>query len=151
MPMEQVVGHPINLALEAKDKDGNAITGDDSLRFYAVSASGEIRFTAVEEKDGVYSAKATSELAQATRIGVTSQKHDFSGLEKQANWIADKTQPVVQAFNLTRDNALADGKQSNVAVVTLTDPYGNALSGYTVTLALPSQVKVANGDNAGNL
>lgn len=147
MPMEQVVGHPISLALEAKDKDGNAITGDDSLRFYVVSASGEVRFTAVEEKDGVYSAKATSELAQATRIGVTSQKHDFSGLEKQANWIADKTQPVVQAFNLTKDNALADGKQSNIAVVTLTDRYGNPLSGYTVTLALPPQVKIANGEN----
>ncbi|MEG1124407.1 MAG: inverse autotransporter beta domain-containing protein [Citrobacter sp.] len=147
MPMEQIVGHPISLTLEAKDKDGNAITGDDSLRFYAVSASGEVRFTAVEEKDGVYRAKATSELAQATRIGVASQKHDFSGLEKQATWIADKTQPVVQAFNLTRDNALADGKQSNVAVVTLTDRYGNALSGYTVTLALPPQVKIANGEN----
>ncbi|WP_213133290.1 inverse autotransporter beta domain-containing protein [Citrobacter sp. FP75] len=147
-PVEQVVGYPINLALDARDKDGNAITGDDSLRFYAVSASGEVRFTAVEEKDGVYTAKATSELAQATRLGVTSQKHDFSGLEKPANWIADKTQPVIQAFNLTRDNALADGKQTNVVKVALTDRYGNALSGYTVSLALPSQVKVANGESA---
>lgn len=146
-PAEQVVGHPINLTLDARDNDGNAITGDDSLRFYAVLASGEVSFTAVEEKDGVYTAKATSELAQATRIGVTSEKHDFSGLEKPANWIADKTQPVIQSFNLARDNALADGKQSNIARVTLTDRYGNALSGYTITLELPPEVKVVNGDN----
>lgn len=35
-PAEQVVGYNINLQLVAKDAKGNAITGDKTLRFYAL-------------------------------------------------------------------------------------------------------------------
>lgn len=49
-PAEQVVGYNINLQLVAKDAKGNAITGDKTLRFYALDRAEGVDFGAVTEK-----------------------------------------------------------------------------------------------------
>ncbi|HGW5866674.1 TPA: hypothetical protein ACNIPA_005213, partial [Escherichia coli] len=91
-PAEQVVGYNINLQLAVKDSQGNAITGDNTLSFYALNQAEGVEFGAVTEKDGVYSATVTSKRAGKIRIGVKSGSHNFSGIEKEISFIEDRTQ-----------------------------------------------------------
>ncbi|WP_407255560.1 hypothetical protein [Klebsiella pneumoniae] len=53
-----------------KDSQGNAITGDNTLSFYALNQAEGVEFGTVTEKDGVYSATVTSKRAGKITIGV---------------------------------------------------------------------------------
>ncbi|EPP4621244.1 inverse autotransporter beta domain-containing protein [Escherichia albertii] len=147
-PAQQVVGYNINLQMAAKDAEGKPITGDKSLHFYAINGTNDVQFGAVTEKDGVYSSTVTTKRAGKIRIGVKSDRHSFSGVEKEISFIEDRTQPVFSRFEAVQNNALADGKQQNKVKVQLTDPTGNAIPDYAVTLSLPSGVTQVGGEHA---
>ena len=147
-PAEQVVGYNINLQLAVKDSQGNAITGDNTLSFYALNQAEGVEFGAVMEKDGVYSATVTSKRAGKIRIGVKSGSHNFSGIEKEISFIEDRTQFAFSRIEASKNNALADGKQQNTVTVSLADRFGNVVPGYAVTLSLPAGVTQVGGEHA---
>ncbi|HCN2870711.1 TPA: inverse autotransporter beta domain-containing protein [Escherichia coli] len=147
-PAEQVVGYNINLQLAVKDSQGNAITGDNTLSFYALNQAEGVEFGAVTEKDGVYSATVTSKRAGKIRIGVKSGSHNFSGIEKEISFIEDRTQFAFSRIEASKNNALADGKQKNTVTVSLADRFGNVVPGYAVTLSLPAGVTQVGGEHA---
>ncbi len=147
-PAEQVVGYNINLQLAVKDSQGNAITGDNTLSFYALNQAEGVEFGAVTEKDGVYSATVTSKRAGKIRIGVKSGSHNFSGIEKEISFIEDRTQFAFSRIEASKNNALADGKQQNTVTVSLADRFGNVVPGYAVTLSLPAGVTQVGGEHA---
>ena len=147
-PAEQVVGYNINLQLAVKDSQGNAITGDNTLSFYALNQAEGVEFEAVTEKDGVYSATVTSKRAGKIRIGVKSGSHNFSGIEKEISFIEDRTQFAFSRIEASKNNALADGKQQNTVTVSLADRFGNVVPGYAVTLSLPAGVTQVGGEHA---
>ncbi|QKV15696.1 inverse autotransporter beta domain-containing protein [Escherichia coli] len=147
-PAEQVVGYNINLQLAVKDSQGNAITGDNTLSFYALNRAEGVEFGAVTEKDGVYSATVTSKRAGKIRIGVKSGSHNFSGIEKEISFIEDRTQFAFSRIEASKNNALADGKQQNTVTLSLADRFGNVVPGYAVTLSLPAGVTQVGGEHA---
>ena len=147
-PAEQVVGYNINLQLAVKDSQGNAITGDNTLSFYALNQAEGVEFGAVTEKDGVYSATVTSKRAGKIRIGVKSGSHNFSGIEKEISFIEDRTQFAFSRIEASKNNALADGKQQNTVTLSLADRFGNVVPGYAVTLSLPAGVTQVGGEHA---
>ena len=147
-PAEQVVGYNINLQLAVKDSQGNAITGDNTLSFYALNQAEGVEFGAVTEKDGVYSATVTSKRAGKITIGVKSDSHDFSGVKKEITFIEDRQQVTFSQFEASQNNALADGKQRNMVTVSLADRFGNVVPGYAVTLSLPAGITQVGGEHA---
>ncbi|EEV9322147.1 TPA: inverse autotransporter beta-barrel domain-containing protein [Escherichia coli] len=147
-PAQQVVGYNINLQLEAKDIQGNAITDDNTLSFYALNQAEGVEFGTVTEKDGVYSATVTSKRAGKIRIGVKSERHDFSDIEKEISFMEDRIQFAFSRIEASKNNALADGKQQNTVTVSLTDRFGNVVPGYAVTLSLPAGVTQVGGEHA---
>ncbi|HAM3313185.1 TPA: adhesin [Escherichia coli] len=147
-PAEQVVGYNINLQLAVKDSQGNAITGDNTLSFYALNQAEGVEFGTVTEKDGVYSATVTSKRAGKITIGVKSDSHDFSGVKKEITFIEDRQQVTFSQFEASQNNALADGKQRNMVTVSLADRFGNVVLGYAVTLSLPAGITQVGGEHA---
>ncbi|EOT4641051.1 inverse autotransporter beta domain-containing protein [Escherichia coli] len=147
-PAEQVVGYNINLQLAVKDSQGNAITGDNTLSFYALNQAEGVEFGTVTEKDGVYSATVTSKRAGKITIGVKSDSHDFSGVKKEITFIEDRQQVTFSQFEASQNNALADGIQRNMVTVSLADRFGNVVPGYAVTLSLPAGVTQVGGEHA---
>ena len=147
-PAEQVVGYNINLQLAVKDSQGNAITGDNTLSFYALNQAEGVEFGTVTEKDGVYSATVTSKRAGKITIGVKSDSHDFSGVKKEITFIEDQQQVTFSQFEASQNNALADGKQRNMVTVSLADRFGNVVPGYAVTLSLPAGITQVGGEHA---
>lgn len=147
-PAEQVVGYNINLQLAVKDSQGNAITGDNTLSFYALNQAEGVEFGTVTEKDGVYSATVTSKRAGKITIGVKSDSHDFSGVKKEITFIEDRQQVTFSQFEASQNNALADGKQRNMVTVSLADRFGNVVPGYAVTLSLPAGITQVGGEHA---
>ncbi|HDB9588035.1 TPA: inverse autotransporter beta domain-containing protein [Escherichia coli] len=147
-PAEQVVGYNINLQLAVMDSQGNAITGDNTLSFYALNQAEGVEFGTVTEKDGVYSATVTSKRAGKITIGVKSDSHDFSGVKKEITFIEDRQQVTFSQFEASQNNALADGKQRNMVTVSLADRFGNVVSGYAVTLSLPAGVTQVGDEHA---
>ncbi|HAV8624614.1 TPA: attachment protein [Escherichia coli] len=147
-PAEQVVGYNINLQLAVKDSQGNAITGDNTLSFYALNQAEGVEFGTVTEKDGVYSATVTSKRAGKITIGVKSDSHDFSGVKKEIIFIEDRQQVTFSQFEASQNNALADGKQRNMVTVSLADRFGNVVPGYAVTLSLPAGITQVGGEHA---
>ncbi|EFH5718735.1 adhesin [Escherichia coli] len=147
-PAEQVVGYNINLQLAVKDSQGNAITGDNTLSFYAINQAEGVEFGTVTEKDGVYSATVTSKRADKIRIGVKSDRHDFSDLEKEISFMEDRIQFAFSRIEASKNNALADGKQQNTVTVSLADRFGNVVPGYAVTLSLPAGITQVGGEHA---
>ncbi|EEW1594725.1 attachment protein [Escherichia coli] len=147
-PAEQVVGYNINLQLAVKDSQGNAITGDNTLSFYALNQAEGVEFGTVTEKDGVYSATVTSKRAGKNTIGVKSDSHDFSGVKKEITFIEDRQQVTFSQFEASQNNALADGKQRNMVTVSLADRFGNVVPGYAVTLSLPAGITQVGGEHA---
>ncbi len=147
-PAEQVVGYNINLQLAVKDSQGNAITGDNTLSFYAINQAEGVEFGTVTEKDGVYSATVTSKRADKIRIGVKSDRHDFSDLEKEISFMEDRIQFSFSRIEASKNNALADGKQQNTVTVSLADRFGNVVPGYAVTLSLPAGITQVGGEHA---
>lgn len=145
---EQVVGYNINLQLAVKDSQGNAITGDNTLSFYALNQAEGVEFGTVTEKDGVYSATVTSKRAGKITIGVKSDSHDFSGVKKEITFIEDRQQVTFSQFEASQNNALADGKQRNMVTVSLADRFGNVVPGYAVTLSLPAGITQVGGEHA---
>ncbi|EIW6510759.1 inverse autotransporter beta domain-containing protein [Escherichia coli] len=147
-PAEQVVGYNINLQLAVKDSQGNAITGDNTLSFYAINQAEGVEFGTVTEKDGVYSATVTSKRADKIRIGVKSDRHDFSDLEKEISFMEDRIQFAFSRIEASKNNALADGKQQNTVTVSLADRFGNVVPSYAVTLSLPAGITQVGGEHA---
>ncbi|HAI1662491.1 TPA: adhesin [Escherichia coli O25b:H4-ST131] len=147
-PAEQVVGYNINLQLAVKDSQGNAITGDNTLSFYALNQAEGVEFGTVTEKDGVYSATVTSKRAGKITIGVKSDSHDCSGVKKEITFIEDRQQVTFSQFEASQNNALADGKQRNMVTVSLADRFGNVVPGYAVTLSLPAGITQVGGEHA---
>ncbi|WP_113532994.1 inverse autotransporter beta domain-containing protein [Escherichia coli] len=147
-PAEQVVGYNINLQLAVKDSQGNAITGDNTLSFYALNQAEGVEFGTVTEKDGVYSATVTSKRAGKITIGVKSDSHDFSGVKKEITFIEDRQQVTFSQFEASQNNALADGKQRNMVTVSLADRFGNVVPSYAVTLSLPAGITQVGGEHA---
>ncbi|HEI3465982.1 TPA: Ig-like domain-containing protein, partial [Escherichia coli] len=147
-PAEQVVGYNINLQLAVKDSQGNAITGDNTLSFYAINQAEGVEFGTVTEKDGVYSATVTSKRADKIRIGVKSERHDFSDLEKEISFMEDRIQFAFSRIEASKNNALADGKQQNTVTVSLADRFGNVVPSYAVTLSLPAGITQVGGEHA---
>ncbi|EFH1591924.1 Ig-like domain-containing protein, partial [Escherichia coli] len=147
-PAEQVVGYNINLQLAVKDSQGNAITGDNTLSFYAINQAEGVEFGTVTEKDGVYSATVTSKRADKIRIGVKSERHDFSDLEKEISFMEDRIQFAFSRIEASKNNALADGKQQNIVTVSLADRFGNVVPSYAVTLSLPAGITQVGGEHA---
>lgn len=147
-PAEQVVGYNINLQLAVKDSQGNAITGDNTLSFYALNQAEGVEFGTVTEKDGVYSATVTSKRVGKITIGVKSDSHDFSGVKKEITFIEDRQQVTFSQFEASQNNALADGKQRNMVTVSLADRFGNVVPGYAVTLSLPAGITQVGGEHA---
>jgi len=131
-----------------KDSQGNAITGDNTLSFYAINQAEGVEFGTVTEKDGVYSATVTSKRADKIRIGVKSDRHDFSDLEKEISFMEDRIQFAFSRIEASKNNALADGKQQNTVTVSLADRFGNVVPSYAVTLSLPAGITQVGGEHA---
>ena len=131
-----------------KDSQGNAITGDNTLSFYAINQAEGVEFGTVTEKDGVYSATVTSKRADKIRIGVKSERHDFSDLEKEISFMEDRIQFAFSRIEASKNNALADGKQQNTVTVSLADRFGNVVPSYAVTLSLPAGITQVGGEHA---
>ena len=87
--------------------------------------------TVITEPDGTVEISVTS---QTAGISVITASVNNSSLSRNVTFIADVRTAQVADLVVTRDNSVADGSTANTLQVRVTDAFGNALNGQTVSV-----------------
>ncbi|WP_250382960.1 Ig-like domain-containing protein, partial [Escherichia coli] len=92
--------------------------------------------TVITESDGTVEISVTSQTAGVSAVTATINSSTQS---QNVTFIADVRTAKIAELEVIRDNAVADGSTANTLQVKVTDAFGNALAGQTVS------VKAGNG------
>ncbi|EIP6825786.1 Ig-like domain-containing protein, partial [Escherichia coli] len=117
------------LRARVTDAFGNALAGQTVSVMADNGAT--VTPTVITGQDGTVEVSITSQTA-GTSTGTASINN--SSLSRNVTFIADVRTAKIADLVVTRDNAVADGAMANTLQVKVTDAFGNALNGQTVSV-----------------
>ncbi|HFN5093321.1 TPA: inverse autotransporter adhesin EaeX/Air [Escherichia coli] len=117
------------LQVRVTDAFGNALAGQTVSVMADNGAT--VTPTVITGQDGTVEVSITSQTA-GTSTGTASINN--SSLSRNVTFIADVRTAKIADLVVTRDNAVADGAMANTLQVKVTDAFGNALNGQTVSV-----------------
>ncbi|MDY9119773.1 inverse autotransporter adhesin IatC [Escherichia coli] len=122
------------LQVKVTDAFGNALGGQTVSVTAGNGAT--VAPTVITESDGTVEISVTSQTAGVSAVTATINN---SSQSRNVTFIADVRTAKIAELEVIRDNAVADGSTANTLQVKVTDAFGNALAGQTVS------VKAGNG------
>ncbi|MBY3785590.1 Ig-like domain-containing protein, partial [Escherichia coli] len=96
--------------------------------------------TVITEPDGTVEISVTSRTAGISTVTATINN---SSLSRNVTFIADIRTAQIASLEVTQDNAVADGAMANTLRARVTDAFGNALAGQTVSVSAGNSATVA--------
>ncbi|HFV0836210.1 TPA: Ig-like domain-containing protein, partial [Escherichia coli] len=127
------------LRVKATDAFGNVLAGQTVSVMAGNGAT--VAPTVITEPDGTAEISVTSQTA-GTSTGTASINN--SSLSRNVTFIADVRTAKIADLVVTRDNSVADGTTANTLRVRVTDAFGNALAGQTVSVMADNGAAVAS-------
>ena len=126
------------LRARVTDAFGNALNGQT----VSVTAdnSATVSPTVTTEPDGMVEISVTSQTAGTSTVTATINN---STLSQNVMFIADVSTAQIASLEVTQDNSVADGAMANMLRVRVTDAFGNALGGQTVSVLADNGVTTA--------
>ncbi|WP_241188660.1 Ig-like domain-containing protein, partial [Escherichia coli] len=96
--------------------------------------------TVTTEPDGTVEISVTSQTAGTSAVTATINS---SSQSRDVTFIADVRTAQIASLEVTQDNSVADGAMANTLRVKVTDAFGNALAGQTVSVTVGNGATVA--------
>ncbi|MDY9213296.1 inverse autotransporter adhesin IatC [Escherichia coli] len=118
------------LRVKVTDAFGNALAGQT----VSVTAGNGATTapTVTTQPDGTVEISVTSQTAGISTVTATINS---STLSRDVTFIADVRTAQIASLEVTQDNSVADGAMANTLRVKVTDAFGNALAGQTVSVS----------------
>ena len=126
------------LRVRVTDAFGNTLGGQT----VSVTAdnSATVTPTVITEPDGTVEISVTSQTAGTSTVTASINN---SSQSRNVTFIADVSTAQIASLEVTQDNAVADGATANTLRVRVTDAFGNALAGQTVSVIADNSATVA--------
>ncbi|BBQ42505.1 TPA: inverse autotransporter adhesin IatC [Escherichia coli] len=96
--------------------------------------------TVTTQPDGTVEISVTS---QTAGVSTVTASINSSSLIRNVTFVADVRTAQIASLEVTRDNSVADGAMANTLRVKVTDAFGNALNGQTVSVMADNGATVA--------
>ncbi|EEU1440153.1 invasin, partial [Escherichia coli] len=96
--------------------------------------------TVTTQPDGTVEISVTSQTAGISTVTATINS---STLSRDVTFIADVSTAQIASLEVTQDNSVADGAMANMLRARVTDAFGNALAGQTVSVTAGNGATVA--------
>ncbi|HFV1767006.1 TPA: inverse autotransporter adhesin IatC [Escherichia coli] len=126
------------LQVKVTDANGNTLAGQTVSVLADNSAT--TAPTVITEPDGMVEISVTSQTAGTSAVTASINN---SSLSQSVKFIADVSTAQIAMLEVTQDNAVADGAMANTLQVKVTDAFGNALAGQTVSVLADNGATVA--------
>ena len=126
------------LQVKVTDANGNTLAGQTVSVLADNSAT--TAPTVITEPDGMVEISVTSQTAGTSAVTASINN---SSLSQSVKFIADVSTAQIAMLEVTQDNVVADGAMANTLQVKVTDAFGNALSGQTVSVLAGNGATVA--------
>ncbi|HCJ5869159.1 TPA: inverse autotransporter beta domain-containing protein [Escherichia coli] len=126
------------LQVRVTDAFGNALNGQTVSVLADNGAT--VTPTVTTEPDGTVEISVTSQTAGTSAVTATINS---SSQSRDVTFIADVRTAQIASLEVTQDNAVADGAMANTLRVKVTDAFGNALAGQTVSVMAGNGATVA--------
>nr|WP_097439018.1 inverse autotransporter adhesin IatC [Escherichia coli] len=117
------------LQVKVTDANGNTLAGQTVSVLAGNSAT--VTPTVTTKPDGTVEISVTS---QTAGISAVTASINSSSQSRDVTFIADVRTAKIAELEVIRDNAVADGSTANTLQVKVTDAFGNALAGQTVSV-----------------
>ncbi|EPC9181559.1 inverse autotransporter adhesin IatC [Escherichia coli] len=117
------------LRVKVTDAFGNTLAGQTVSVLADNGAT--VAPTVITEPDGTVEISVTSQTAGASTVTASINS---SSLSRNVTFVADVRTAQIADLVVTRDNSVADGSTANTLQVRVTDAFGNALNGQTVSV-----------------
>ncbi|MGJ7067319.1 invasin domain 3-containing protein, partial [Morganella morganii] len=142
------------ITLTLKDAHDNLVSGQ-SVAFESSLDSKKTTISEVtDNSDGTYSATIKGTLAGKAAITVKVNNNAFAVTGKTVTLTADSTTAKLSnpggGVTAVVTGAVADGESENKVKITVTDTYGNGVSGQTVTLTADNSAVIAASATTGS-
>ncbi|MCV5426210.1 Ig-like domain-containing protein, partial [Escherichia coli] len=118
------------LRVRVTDAFGNALDGQTVSVLADNGAT--VTPTVITGPDGTVEIPVTSQTAGTTAV---TANINSSSQSRNVTFIADVRTAKIADLVVTRDNSVADGAMANTLQVKVTDAFGNALNGQTVSVS----------------
>ncbi|MGR0602171.1 inverse autotransporter adhesin IatC [Escherichia coli] len=126
------------LRVKVTDANGNALAGQTVSVTAGNGAT--VAPTVTTQPDGMVEISVTSQTAGTSTVTATINN---SSLSQNVMFIADVSTAQIASLEVTQDNSVADGAMANMLRVRVTDAFGNALGGQTVSVLADNGVTTA--------
>ncbi|HHN9143431.1 TPA: Ig-like domain-containing protein, partial [Escherichia coli] len=125
------------LRARVTDAFGNALAGQTVSVLADNGAT--VTPTVTTQPDGTVEIPVTSQTAGTTAV---TANINSSSQSRNVTFIADVRTAKIADLVVTRDNSVADGAMANTLQVKVTDAFGNALNGQTVSVSTDNSAMV---------
>ncbi|HBA8108669.1 TPA: invasin, partial [Escherichia coli] len=126
------------LQVKVTDANGNTLAGQ-TVSVLADNGATTAP-TVITEPDGTVEISVTSQTAGTS---VVTASINNSSQSQNVTFIADVSTAQIASLEVTQDNSVADGAMANTLRVKVTDAFGNALAGQTVSVTAGNGATVA--------
>ncbi|HAV2166185.1 TPA: hypothetical protein JHK21_002110 [Escherichia coli] len=127
------------LQVRVTDANGNALAGQTVSVTAGNGAT--VAPTVTTQPDGTVEISVTSQTAGTSAVTASINS---SSQSRDVTFIADVSTAQIASLEVTQDNAVADGAMANTLRVKVTDAFGNALAGQTVSVTADNGAAVAS-------
>ena len=117
------------LRVKVTDANGNVLAGQTVSVTAGNGAT--VAPTVTTQPDGTVEISVTSQTAGASTVTASINS---SSLSRNVTFVADVRTAQIADLVVTRDNSVADGAMANMLRARVTDAFGNALAGQTVSV-----------------
>ncbi|WP_250383248.1 Ig-like domain-containing protein, partial [Escherichia coli] len=117
------------LRVKVTDAFGNALNGQTVSVLADNGAT--VTPTVTTEPDGTVEISVTSQTAGTSTVTASINS---SSLSRNVTFVADVRTAKIASLEVTQDNSVADGAMANTLRARVTDAFGNALAGQTVSV-----------------
>ncbi|MCC5413657.1 inverse autotransporter beta domain-containing protein [Escherichia coli] len=125
------------LQVKVTDAFGNALNGQTVS--VSTDNSAMVTPTVTTQPDGTVEISVTS---QTAGISTVTASINSSSQSRDVTFIADVRTAQIASLEVTQDNAVADGAMADMLRVKVTDAFGNALGGQTVSVTAGNSATV---------
>ncbi|WP_172906877.1 beta strand repeat-containing protein, partial [Escherichia coli] len=127
------------LRARVTDAFGNALAGQTVSVTAGNGAT--VTPTVTTQPDGTVEISVTSQTAGTTAVTASINS---SSQSRDVTFIADVRTAQIASLEVTQDNAVADGAMADMLRARVTDAFGNALAGQTVSVTADNSAMVAS-------
>ncbi len=127
------------LQVKVTDANGNVLAGQTVSVFAGNGAT--TAPTVTTQPDGTVEISVTSQTAGTSAVTASINS---SSQSRDVTFIADVRTAKIASLEVTQDNAVADGAMADMLRARVTDAFGNALAGQTVSVMADNGAAVAS-------